>query len=283
MFTEQGMCPLMPSKAPNLKLIEGGLRELEIILHGFESYDRSMGYPSCTPKAVIYSINGNRGIYDLLVEDDLTRTQTEESRLAAEKLVNSIGLLESRNSWKRNKHLKHIKSETVDTYPSIREGFCTIHDIFSEPEKQSEPIQQSGKIDLDQGLSIDILLDFKILKTRLKKFYLEHPFIVVLNIKLENPVNCYSDTLGRVYVKTQQLSDENDLDGNKKLIPTVSEFTFDYAVLGGDYDEIDIYQFSHKAAVLGLKLNSYEWVNGDLILGSNPPFRESPELDDTPF
>ena len=278
MFTERGLCPIMPSKKTNLTLIEEGLRELEIVLYDVHTIFDAV----CASKAVIYSVNGDRDTHDLFVEDDITRSQTVESRSAAEELLESIERLGFRDWQRGRKSLRLLELDIFETYPSIREGFCTIHDIFSKSEKQNKLRRSSGKIDLDHGLLIDIFLDLKSFKTRLRELYLEYDFVVVLNLKFENPINCYSDDNGKVYVKTNQLSEGEDFDGNLKLIPAVGEFTFDYAVLH-DKDQIDMYQFSSQAGVDGLNISNYGWVKGALIKRSQSPPSIEPIDEDIPF
>jgi len=279
MFTELEMCPIMSLKRTKLEPINGGLKELEIILHEFQNYGHSIGYPSCVSKAVIYSCNGNRNIHDIFVEDDLTRTQTVKSKLTAEELIDSLSQLDCRNPWRRNKAVRRFQSESVDAYPSIRFGYCTIHDVLSGPKKQNETTHPSGKIVLNTDVDIDIVLDFNPLRARLKELYLERPFIVFLKIKLHNPIKCYSDNNGNIYIKTPRLSMDGDFEGNKKLISNLSDFTFDYAVLDHKY-EIDRNQYSGKA-VFGLNISNYEWDGGDLVLCN--PIEEKTDDANTPF
>ena len=238
------------SKYQNLKPVLGGLREFEIILHDF-NLSHTEFHKAIIAKSVIYSVNGNREIFNINILDN----------------------------GKVDKNL-----ESMDSL-YLRDGICKI--FHSEPSKEITKKEDQnlnfGSITVEEALELTLNFDFSKLKRKLKKLFLEKPFVVLLKITLKTPIQCFSDSHERIFVIGNEFVEDPTSDEGVGLpLRKSSSLTFDYGLLEGEGQfGIDPYQRAPNiwggANSHGTSVANFEWVNSKLVKEKTTSY--APDLD----
>jgi len=214
----------------DLKPVDGGLKEFEIILHDF-----SLGMCG---KTVLYSVNSNRHIYELFF-------------IQGEKFLESL----TEGEWRSGLHKN-------------REGFCDISHI-KKSSKFNNNNSGDGTIQLDDGVDLNLNLYSSALKTHIKDLFLEQLFIVVLNVRLQKPIECFSNIEGEIFIKCHEAEDNPNAENGLRTLPLkASEITFDYSIIHSD-DPSDCNP--HQCKGSGGELENYEWLDSKLVKKSTSP------------
>ena len=227
----------------DLNPLDGGLREFEIILHDFNLHHYD-GKKAIYAEAVLYSVNGDRDIWQINIFNNGKLTKSGEPE-------NSLNL---------------------------RKGICEIFQSGSTDEGAVKGIQNSnaGYVRLDYGLELNLYFDFSKIKRKLKNLYLETPFILVLNISLKTPIDCFSGPDGQLFILGNEVVDDPTSESGVGLELTKdSSFTFEFAIVEGE-GEMGVDPYQHAPNIWGgynshgTLLANFEWENSSLVKKESP-------------